>query len=84
MRLKQIFNDLNKEHMVVIRFNPDYYIDKNNKFINSCFSRCSNDGSWIVKDYNDFDKRLEILFIVIEYWRVNTPSEQIIVQYLFY
>lgn len=83
-RLKEIYTDLKKDHMIVIRFNPDAYIDKNNNVVKSCFSRNIENGSYIIKDVNEFNKRLEILFIMIEYWRKTNPTEQIILHELFY
>ena len=37
-RLMELFEDLGRRPLVMIRFNPDGYIDKNSKEVKSCFS----------------------------------------------
>jgi hypothetical protein len=57
-RLMEIFQALEYRKMVVIRFNPDAYIDKNNIKITGCIN---NEGK-VKKNKNDeWNKRLEKL-----------------------
>jgi hypothetical protein len=65
-RLKQLYYGLGKRKMVVIRFNPDKYINKNGKIIKSIFSNTPIDGELKMNE-NKCRERLHNLKDILNY-----------------
>ena len=87
-RMNLLFEDLEYKHTVFIRFNPDDYLDKDNKKITSCWGIDKN-GLSIVKKSKQFEweHRLDTLKNIVDrYLTINeiNVSEPITNEYLFY
>jgi hypothetical protein len=68
-RILEILIDLYNRPIIFIRFNPDDYLDKNYKKINSCWTFDNNNLYCINKKYEkEWNDRLNNLKIQIEYW----------------
>jgi hypothetical protein len=80
-RIMEIFSDLGNSPMVIIRFNPDKYKNKNNNTIKSIF-QLSEGKLKLVK--TTYYKRLEILINTINYYINNRPNEELKIKTLFY
>jgi len=79
--------DLQHRPMIFIRFNPDKYIDKNNKKITSCWSPNKNGINVVSKNkQTDWIARLSVLKTRIEYWLNpdNLTDKTIEIEHLFY
>jgi len=83
-RVKDIYYDLNCDKLVVIRFNPDAYVNEFGKFIASCWVRDLNCGKIIIGDNKDYMNRIEILKNMIFYWINTEPESRITIIELFY
>jgi hypothetical protein len=77
-RLMEIARDLNFRNLIMIRFNPDNYINNNKEKIKSCWK----DGK-ILKT-SDWNNRLAVLKETIEYWLINESDKLITIINLFY
>lgn len=82
-RLMELFQDFGFRPLIVIRFNPDQYIDKNGKKIQSCFINHRGFDVPIIKT-NELNKRLEKLKDLINFSLNNIPNKEITQHYLFY
>lgn len=61
-RINLLFEDLGDRHIVFIRFNPDDYLDKDNKKITSCWGIDRNGLSSVKKSKrNEWEQRLNTL-----------------------
>jgi hypothetical protein len=62
-RINLLFEDLGDRHIVFIRFNPDDYLDKDNKKITSCWGIDRRNGLSSVKKSkrNEWEQRLNTL-----------------------
>jgi EsV-1-7 cysteine-rich motif len=86
-RLMILFEDLGSRPMIVIRFNPDGYTDKDGKKHSSCFQRHKSlDVPIIAKNrgMRYLEERLELLWDrVIEAVR-RVPDRELTVEHLFF
>ena len=84
-RIMEISKDLYHRPLIIIRFNPDSYIDELGNKIPSCWH---SDKRGIYKLNNkyviEWNKRLEILKNTISYWIKNTSDKTIEIINLFY
>jgi hypothetical protein len=80
-----IMRDCGYRPIVVIRFNPDGYIDKNGKRITSCWG-VGKDGVVRItpRKKREYENRLEIFKGKIEYYIKNEPEKEVIEIKLFY
>jgi hypothetical protein len=84
-RLVSIFDDVGERNLIFIRFNPDSYIDSNNKLIKSPWNKNSLGLTCVPKaKISDWNNRLQILKDTIQYWLDNRPEKLIEVVQLFY
>ncbi len=84
-RLMEISQDLQHRPIVFIRFNPDNYINKDNKRIKSCWSVMKNGLVQITKKNEDeWKRRLNILKEKINFYIENTIDKTIEIIQLFY
>ena len=61
-RINLLFEDLGDRHIVFIRFNPDDYLDKDNKKITSCWGIDRNGLSSVKKSKkNEWEQRLDTI-----------------------
>jgi hypothetical protein len=86
-RLMEISQDVNHRPIIFIRFNPDGYVNIDNKNINSCWGVNKN-GICIIKNtkQKEWNDRLNTLKRQIEYWikEENISDKTIEVIHLFY
>jgi len=82
-RLMEISQDLGHRPIIFIRFNPDSYIDINNKKINSCWGIDGLNIN-IVKNNKEWNNRLESLKNLIQYWVENETDKTIEIIQLYY
>ena len=68
MRNFDLLSDVNNKPIVLIRFNPDTYIDINKKKKLSCFTVDLETGSLKIKNEVHWEKRLETLKSNVAYW----------------
>jgi hypothetical protein len=85
-RLMEISQDINHKNMVMIRFNPDKYVNKNNKTITSCWSVTKDTDILRVSKHKkkEWNERLEFLKDTINYWIENETDKTIEIIQLFY
>ena len=86
-RMMEISKDLGHRPVVLIRFNPDDYISKENKKINSCWAINGKGFCTIKKSYiNEWDIRLNKLKDTISYWisEKNISSKTLEIVYLYF
>jgi hypothetical protein len=84
-RLMEISQDINHRALVLIRFNPDMYIDKDKTEFDSCWTLNKN-GICIIKKnkLKEWNNRLELLKQTINYWIANRTDKTIEIVHLFY
>jgi len=84
-RLMEISQDLGHRPIVFIRFNPDGYIDKDDKKILSCW-RQTKQGGLLVADSKKIEwlERIQNLNNQIQYWIDNQSEKTIEIIELYY
>jgi hypothetical protein len=82
-RLMEISQDLGHRPLVMIRFNPDSYTDKEGKKVKSCW-KVSKSGICGVDSDKKWKARLNILKETIQYWIENKTDKTVEVVHLFY
>lgn len=82
-RLMELFADSKFIPIVMIRINPDHYVDENNEKHPSCF-RYSNKENKLSIDHIEFDKRMTILKETITRYIDNPPTKEVEEIKLFY
>lgn len=85
-RLMMISQDIQHRNLVLIRFNPDSYIE-NGKIHQSCWTKNNNGTCTIKKPYEKiWEKRLKSLEDTIKYWTDpnNISDKMINIIHLFY
>uniref|UniRef100_A0A6C0AGU9 Uncharacterized protein n=1 Tax=viral metagenome TaxID=1070528 RepID=A0A6C0AGU9_9ZZZZ len=84
MELSQDFSENNIHRpIVVIRFNPDSYVDSNNQKIESCW-KAGKDGILRIKNKENWDLRLNKLLETTHHYISNPPIKDVMFEYLFY
>ena len=84
MELSRDFSENNIHRpIVVIRFNPDTYIDSNNQKIESCW-KAGKDGILRIKNKQHWDLRLNKLLETTHHYIDNQPVKDVNFEYLFY
>jgi hypothetical protein len=84
-RIMELSQDLNHRPLIMIRFNPDEYIDNKNKRITSCWGINKKGLCSIKKNkVKEWNERLMTLKQTIEYWCKNETSKTINLNYLYY
>lgn len=82
-RLMEISQDVEHRPIVMIRFNPDAYIDENGKNVSSCW-KLNKLGVLSVEKVKEWEYRIKCLKDQIQYW-INNPTDKTIeVVQLFY
>ena len=84
MELSQDFSENNIHRpIVVIRFNPDTYIDSNNQKIESCW-KAGKDGILRINNKENWNLRLNKLLETTHHYISNQPIKDVTFEYLFY
>ncbi len=82
-RIMEMFEDLGNRPLVVLRFNPDKYVNEQGQQIESLFSFDTNN---VITITNIIDLHQRILTLVnrIQYHVENLPSQELIIEKIFY
>jgi hypothetical protein len=85
-RLMELSQDLGHRPIIFIRFNPDDYIDENNKKIRSCWSITKKTGIVKIEHKKEWTSRLECLKENVVYWTQpeNKTNKTVEIIQLFY
>ena len=84
MELSQDFSENNIHRpIVIIRFNPDTYIDSNNQKIESCW-KAGKDDILRINNKENWDLRLNELLERTHHYIENKPIKDVTFEYLFY
>jgi len=84
MELSQDFSENNIHRpIVIIRFNPDSYVDSNNQKIESCW-KVGKDGILRIKNKDNWNLRLNKLLETTYHYISNKPIKDVTFEYLFY
>ncbi len=84
-RLMEISQDLNHRHTVMIRFNPDGYVDPEQGRIPSPWTYSKHGMSTIKKKWKKvWESRLEVLRSTVQYWIEERSNKTIEVIELYY
>jgi hypothetical protein len=83
-RMMILSQDVNHRPIVFIRFNPDKYINKENKNVPSCFSITKTTGALKVNVKKNWNQRLETLKENIDYWIEKETNKTIELVQLYY
>lgn len=83
-RMMQLFEDLGSRPLVLIRFNPDSYIDVNGKKHISCFTYHKMTGVPMISSEKRWNDRLNALKNTIEKYTNIVPEKEVTVEQLFY
>jgi hypothetical protein len=84
-RVMELFVDLQNKPLVMIRFNPDDYINDKGKKIKTCWSVAKN--GLVVLNKNkiiDWNNRLNKLKDTLEYYLHYPPKKEVEIIYLYY
>jgi Holliday junction resolvase len=82
-RLMELFQDFGSRPLVMIKFNPDKYIDKFLVKHSSCFSNHKGFDVPLLKT-DEFNKRIEKLNKLLGYTIATIPDKEITIHHLFY
>jgi hypothetical protein len=83
-RMMTLSQDVNHRPIVFIRFNPDKYINKENKSVPSCFSITKATGVLKVSMSQKWKERLKILKENVDYWINKKTNKTLELVQLFY
>tara|TARA_B100001175_G_scaffold302298_1_gene296206 strand:- start:4632 stop:5732 length:1101 start_codon:yes stop_codon:yes gene_type:complete len=84
MELSQDFSENNIHRpIVIIRFNPDSYVDSNNQKIESCW-KAGKDDILRINNKENWDLRLNELLEITHHYIANQPIKDVTFEYLFY
>jgi Holliday junction resolvase len=82
-RLMELFQDFGSRPLVMIKFNPDKYVDKFLVKHSSCFSNHTKFDVPLIKR-DEFNKRIEKLSELLVYTITTIPEKEITIHHLFY
>jgi len=83
-RMMELFQDLGNRPVVLIRFNPDSYMDDNDKKVKSCFKYHKTLGLPIIENEAKWQARLSVLKLVIEKHIEKIPEKEVTIEQLFF
>ena len=84
VRVGNLWEDINWKPLVIIRFNPDTYINKNRIKIKSPWGITEKRGLLKIINNEEWNKRLQRLKKYVKYWLENDPQNKIELIYLYY
>jgi len=82
-RICEIYQDFAYKKLVVIRFNPDAYVNEEGKRIKSPWT-FSKTGVLSISNKKEWANRLDALKEKIHHWIENKPTKAITLDYLFF
>lgn len=82
-RLMQISSDIGHRPLIVLRFNPDDYINEKGHNIKSCW-KVGKDGIIRISKETECNSRLKTLKEEIQYWLTNNSEKTLHIKHLFY
>lgn len=80
-RVMELMQDLGFRPIVIIRFNPDSYVDKDDKRVKGCFSTTTTAEN--AMNRKEWNRRIETLKIEIDK-SLNVPEKEVTEVKLFY
>ena len=83
-RIGELWNDLNWQTLVIIRFNPDAYLNKKGIRVKSPWGCTEKRGLLKIINNDEWIKRLNKLKKYVEFWIKNVPKNNIEIIYLYY
>jgi hypothetical protein len=85
-RLMEISQDIGHRSLIFIRFNPDSYIDNQNKKVKSSWIMNKQSGILYIPKTNmkGWENRLYILQQQVDYWIQHPPEKMVEIVQLFY
>lgn len=85
-KINDTFTDNADRPMVLIRINPDKYVDKNGEKVPSCFEIHRSTGVLKIGNKNELQSRMDKLKERLEYWMnpENIPTELMTIEYHYY
>ena len=83
-RMMELFQDFGNRPIIFIRFNPDTYINEQNKKIVSSFKYHNKLGVPLIRNKEEWDNRLDLLKITINKWLITIPNKEITIEKLFF
>ena len=83
-RTMEIFQDFGNRPLVYIRFNPDSYINEENKKVLSSFKNHKTLFVPMIKVKKEWNNRLNVLKETVSKWLIEIPEKEITYEYLFY
>jgi hypothetical protein len=85
-RLMELSKDLDHRNMIMIRFNPDSYVDNNGNKISSCWKINNRTNILVINPTkkDEWLERLNSLKLQIDYWLINIPGKMVETVELFY
>jgi hypothetical protein len=83
--IMELSMDIGHRPLIILRFNPDSYINRNGVNISSCW-RCGKHGinSVAKTKKREWDSRLHVLVTQLEYWISNPTDKTVEVIQLYY
>jgi len=82
-RICEIYQDLNYKKLVIIRFNPDAYLNEEGKRVRSPWT-FSKTGVLSISNKKEWSSRLDALKEKIHHWIKIKPTKAITLDYLFF
>jgi prophage antirepressor-like protein len=83
-RLMELSRDIGHRNMLMIRFNPDGYVNLKGEKISSCWNRNNKTGLLQLVNQKDWNARINTLKEQIRYWMDNVPEKNVEIIQLFY
>lgn len=83
-RTMTLFQDLGHRPLVMIRFNPDDYVNAQGAEVKSCFTYKTKNQLPMVSRKQVWEDRLNVLKSRIEMHLENVPLEEVTIEHLFY
>ena len=83
-RLMEIFQDLGSRPLVMIRFNPDGYVDDKGEKHPSCFSMHETWDVPYVKEKKEWAERLKELYKNVSKHIETIPSKEITLEFMYF
>jgi hypothetical protein len=81
-RIMELFQDFGNRPMVILRFNPDSFIDENKKKQKGCFGYSDKNKQLII--YPIFETRINSFIDQIKYHVKTIPKKELAIEHYFY
>jgi hypothetical protein len=80
--MMEIFHDLGSQPMVMIRFNPDSYVELSGRQVPGCFKVTKTTGFKV--DKIEWKRRMKKIVGIVKHHVDNVPTKEVLTMYLFY